>query len=113
MSDLDDILTEGEKVHKTFHTFDLFYEDDLPHFIDLRNFKLQAHFLGLKPSKLLFSFSSLFHSVLGPFDYYNGFLIFQLSRTTGVIPKNSHIFYLIRIIIINEVYVLEVALQSY
>ena len=47
-SDLDHILTEGDKLYKTLNTFDMLSVEDLPHFVKMYNQNVQIEFLGLE-----------------------------------------------------------------
>ena len=47
-SDLDHILTEGDKLYKTLNTFDMLSVDDLPRFVKMYDQNVQIEFLELK-----------------------------------------------------------------
>ena len=47
-SDLDHILTEGDKLYKTLNTFDMLSVDDLPHFVKMYDQNVQIEFLELE-----------------------------------------------------------------
>ena len=47
-SDLDHILTEGDKLYKTLNTFDMLSVDDLPRFVKMYDQNVQIAFLELE-----------------------------------------------------------------
>ena len=88
-SDLDHILTEGDKLYKTLNTFDMLSVDDLPRFVKMYDQNVQIEFLELRTKLARLKDGDPFlRNIISDSDNVL-FLLFMGGNTTAIISLQN------------------------
>ena len=91
-SDLDHILTEGDKLYETLNTFDMLSVDDLPHFAKMYDQNVQIELLELETKLARLSDGDPFLRNTTPNSDNVLFLFFMGGNTTAIMSLQNFFY---------------------
>ena len=91
-SDLDHILTKGDKFYKTLNTFDMLSVEDLPRFVKMYDQNVQIEFLELETKLARLSDGDPFLRNIIPNSDNVLFLLFMGGNTTAIMSLQNFFY---------------------